>query len=130
MVPKKTSYFGVFNPNNGSWTGVRGQLQRRVWRIAIAVVLYTFLNLVKSTNQLTTVLSFIETTFSRGEIQEVDLVCSAFSGIYDRGVTELAAYAGSDMYGMLIQYPNPYSSIYGHIMIFSPKVLYFILVTS
>ena len=54
--------------------------------------------------------------------QEVDLVCSSFTGASGSDVLDVAAYTRSDVYGMLTRYPEPYSSIYGHITTFSLNV--------
>jgi len=57
-------------------------------------------------------------------IKEIDLAASPFEGIGE--ITyDLAAYTTSEEYVMVTQYPTPYSSTYGHIIIFSPRVLCF-----
>ncbi len=52
----------------------------------------------------------------------MDLVCSSFTGASGSDVLDVAANTRSDVYGMLTRYPEPYSSIYGHITTFSLNV--------
>ena len=102
MKPLRNSGFGTLI--NGSWDGMMGQLQRQV-------VLQISQCMKKS---------YFSTFLG---IQEIDLAASPFEGIGE--ITyDLAAYTRSEEYVMVTQYPAPHSSTYGHIITFSPGVLY------
>jgi len=52
----------------------------------------------------------------------VDIACNGFSGQSGFDIMNLAVYLGPDGYGILTPYPQPKTSIYATIQVFSAKV--------
>jgi len=107
MELAKENLFGVLLPN-GSWTGLRGQVQRGVSELDAKIHNYN--------NNI----SFFIYAYS---YQEVDLACSAFSAASFPNIFEMTIFVMGDVYGMLTQYPVLKTSNYGHYTTFSLQVL-------
>ena len=105
MVPAKDGGFGALI--NGNWSGLRGQLQRKV------IDYYTL-----HKRSLITVHIIIWQDL----LQEVDIACTANSGALGNDIMDLAVYVLSDSFGILVQYPVPKTSDYSHIITFSLNV--------
>ena len=52
----------------------------------------------------------------------MDIACHGFSGQSAFDILNLAVYLGPDGYGILTPYPDPKTSIYAPIQVFSAKV--------
>ena len=108
MVPAKDGGFGVLT--NGNWSGLRGQLQRKVISVLMYIPYYL------------KVLFFYFYFVFKGKLQEVDIACTALAGTVGFDVIDLAVHVFSDSYGILVQYPVPQTSDYSHIITFSLNV--------
>lgn len=53
----------------------------------------------------------------------MDIACTVFSGVLGYEIFDLAIYIGGNGFGILTRYPNPETSNYGHVMIFSQNVI-------
>ncbi len=53
----------------------------------------------------------------------MDIACTALSGLIGYDVIDLSIYTGTAASGLLTKYPQPQTSIYGHIMPFSFHVI-------
>jgi len=115
MQLSKDNAFGV-KLDNGSWTGMRGQLQRKV-----CFECHYHNTLIMRRKQIC---FNKKRTYFYHLIQEVDVACTVFSGVLGYEIMDLAIYIGGNGFGILIRYPNPNTSNYGHIMIFSPNVIH------
>ena len=93
---------------NGSWTGLRGQVQRGVSELD-----------AKIHNYNNNISFFLYAYYC---YQEVDLACSAFSAASFPNIFEMTIFVMGDVYGMLTQYPVLMTSNYGHYTTFSPQV--------